>query len=252
MCTWLRPNVRGICAVGFEEEPGPADERRDVVGVESEAEVAVAIGRRCGGEHERIGRARPQDGAHLAEVVGDEVDRARAEARPSDVRQEVRHVTEPVAEAPCRYGRSCSACIWWTRTPESRVSGSLDRIEQRDRLAVGERNDDVGVRSRCDRAPIGRRSTGSVSETRCPHAHGCRPYDATTPGPFDPGSLDRHACPEESAGPGRSDRWWTKPRTTSTPITAAAMKAAMAAMPAICRPSTRRRSTAGGHAGSRP
>ena len=76
--TWLRPNVRGICAVGLEEEPGPADERRDVVGVEPEAEVAVPVRRRRPRRAPADRRcASREDVAHLAEVVRDEVDRAR-------------------------------------------------------------------------------------------------------------------------------------------------------------------------------
>ena len=39
-----------------------------------------------------------QDRAHLAEVVGHEVERAGVEVRPGHMRQEVRDVTQPVAE----------------------------------------------------------------------------------------------------------------------------------------------------------
>ena len=45
--------------------------------------------------------------------------------------------------APCRYGRSCSACIWWMRTPCHRVGVRLDGVDHRHRLTVGEGHDEV-------------------------------------------------------------------------------------------------------------
>ena len=132
--------------VAFEEEPRPPDERGDVVRVEAEAEVPVAVGRRRRGEHQWIVRALLQDVAHLAEVVRHEVERPGPERRTRHVGQEVRDVTEPVPNAPWRYGRSCSACIWCTVTSSRSAAVRLDGVEQRDRLAVGYRQDDVGAR----------------------------------------------------------------------------------------------------------
>ena len=54
----VAPERPGHLLVGFEEEPGPADERGDVVGVEPEAEVAVAVGRRRRRDDQRVGGAR--------------------------------------------------------------------------------------------------------------------------------------------------------------------------------------------------
>ena len=59
----------------------------------AEAEVPVAVRRRSSGEHERVGRGPFENCAHLREVVGNEIDGSRSEARTGDVRQEVRHVT---------------------------------------------------------------------------------------------------------------------------------------------------------------
>jgi hypothetical protein len=90
-----RPRLLGV---GFQEEPGASDERGGVVSVESKAEVAMSVDRRRGGQYERVMRAVTQEVAHRAEVIGDEIDRAGLEARPGDMRQEVRHMTEPIAE----------------------------------------------------------------------------------------------------------------------------------------------------------
>ena len=86
-----RPRHLGV---RLQEEPGPTDERRHVVGVQAQAEVAVAIGQRRRRQHQRIRRAVVQDGAHLAEVVGDEIDGAGVERRPGHVRQEVGDVVQ--------------------------------------------------------------------------------------------------------------------------------------------------------------
>ena len=62
----LRPKVRGICGVGLDEERHLADERRDVVGVRAEADVAVAVGRRAGGDDDRpFGSRRSSIGTSL-------------------------------------------------------------------------------------------------------------------------------------------------------------------------------------------
>ena len=87
-----RPRHLGV---RLQEEPGPTDERRHVVGIQAQAEVAVAIGRGCRRQHERIGRAVRQDGPHLAEVVGDEIEGAGLERRSGHVRQEVGDVVQP-------------------------------------------------------------------------------------------------------------------------------------------------------------
>ena len=53
----VAPERAWLLDVGLEEESGAPDERGGVVGVDSEAEVAVPIGRRRGGEDERVTRA---------------------------------------------------------------------------------------------------------------------------------------------------------------------------------------------------
>ena len=88
-----------------------------------------------------------QDVAHLAEVVRDEVDGARPEARTGDVGEEVRDVAQPVAELAVEVGPVVQ-CVHLVHADAVRAVGrGLDRVEQRDRLAVGERHDDVGARA---------------------------------------------------------------------------------------------------------
>ena len=88
----VAPERTWLLDVGFEEEAGPPDERSGIVGVHSEAEVAVPVERRRGGENQWVASALAEQVAHLAEVVGDEVDRPCAEAWPGDMGQEVRQV----------------------------------------------------------------------------------------------------------------------------------------------------------------
>ncbi len=120
----VAPGRPGHVGVDLEEERCPADEARRVVGADAEREVAVTV-RRCDGcHHERIARSALHEVVDLREVVGDEVDGALVEARPRDVREEVRHVAQAIAEVPCIIGRSRRACIWCTST-RSRRSACL-------------------------------------------------------------------------------------------------------------------------------
>jgi hypothetical protein len=108
---WSLPHVTGDLAdvdlvaaerarhlrVDFEEEPGTADEAAGVVGTDAEAEVAVTVGRRGGGDHQRVvGAARMWSNTSL-KWLGTRSTCARLVARPGDVRQEVRDVPQSVA-----------------------------------------------------------------------------------------------------------------------------------------------------------
>ena len=79
----------GHLPIGFEKEAGSPDERRDVVGVQPEAEVAMTVRRRRRGQHQRVTGSGAQDVAHLAEIVRDQVDRSLVEARPGDVGEKI-------------------------------------------------------------------------------------------------------------------------------------------------------------------
>ena len=138
-----RPRLLGV---GLEEEAGAADERGGVVGVDPEAEVAVPIGPRGRGEDERVTRALAEDVAHLAEVVRHEVDRAGAKARAGDVGQEVGHVAQAVAERAVQVRPVVDGVHLVDRHAFEAVGVGLDGVEQADRLAVGQRHDDVGAR----------------------------------------------------------------------------------------------------------
>ena len=67
------------------------------------------------------------------------------------------------------YGRSWSACIWCTPTPCKRVGTGLDRVEHRGRFTVGERDDQLRARCRCERARR-RRPARARSHRRRSHA----------------------------------------------------------------------------------
>jgi hypothetical protein len=96
--TWLdAPERAGHLGVGLQEEPGPTDERRHVVGVEPEAEVAVPVRPRRRRQHERVRRPVGQNGAHLAEV-GYKLNRPGPKARPRHTGQAVRDVPESITE----------------------------------------------------------------------------------------------------------------------------------------------------------
>ena len=132
--------------VRLEEEPRAPDERGDVVGVQTKAEVAVPVWRRCRSKHQWIVGRALQDGAHLREVVRDEIDGVGLVARPSDVREEVRHMTQPIAVGAVQVRTIAQHMHLMHPHPRQLLGFAFDRIEQRDRLAVGQRDDDVASR----------------------------------------------------------------------------------------------------------
>jgi hypothetical protein len=134
-------------AVRFEKEPRPSDERGDVVGTDTEAEVAVTIRRRRRGEHQRICRVLAKDGSHLAEVVGDQFDGAGSKAGSRHVRQEVRDVAQIVAELLVQIGAIVHRVHLVDPNAGPLLGVGLHGVHERDRFAVREGKDDVGVRA---------------------------------------------------------------------------------------------------------
>ena len=137
-----RPRHLGV---RLQEEPGPTDERRHVVGIQAQAEVAVAIGRGCGRQHERIGRAVRQDGPHLAEVVGDEIEGSGLERRSGHVRQEVGDVAQPARIGAVQIGPIVQRVHLVHDDVPELIGVLLDGVHERDRLAVGQRQDEIGT-----------------------------------------------------------------------------------------------------------
>ena len=154
--------------VGLEEERHAADQRRHVLGVGPEAEVAVGVGHARGGDHERAARAVPEQLRHLREVVGHEVDVARPVRRPRRRREEVADVAEVVAAFSALMRALVEGVhLVDAHAIEPPVLG-LEHVEQRHRLAV---------RHRARRCRPGRTwsSTASGAEgcTRANLAHRC-------------------------------------------------------------------------------
>ena len=85
--------------VGLDVERHLSDERRHVVGVGTERHVAVAVGQRRGRQHHLRLRESRQDQRDLAEVGGNEVDRARRETR--DGSHATRSTTCDADRSPC-------------------------------------------------------------------------------------------------------------------------------------------------------
>ena len=103
----------------------------------------MTIGRRGRSEHEWINGPIAQDVAHLAEVVGHEVDGPRSETRSRDVRQEVRHVTHAVAELGMQVGTVVKYVHLMDMDASPVRAVRFDGVHQRDGFAVSDRKDDV-------------------------------------------------------------------------------------------------------------
>ena len=101
-----------------------------------------------GGDDQRVLGGRDQQVAHLGEVGRDEVDRAGRVAGPGDVGQEVGAVTDAVAEGAVERRPVVEGVHLVDAQARRTVGVGLDRVEHGDRLAVGQRDDDVAVRSR--------------------------------------------------------------------------------------------------------
>jgi hypothetical protein len=133
--------------VDLEEEGHAPDQRRHVVGVRAQREVTVAVGRARGGEHERPGQTLLEQLRHLGEVVRDEVAAAVPERLARRGGQEVGHVTQPVAEGAEDVRPLVQRVHLVDAHALERLGVLLERVDQADRLAVGERQDHVGLRS---------------------------------------------------------------------------------------------------------
>ena len=142
----VAPERAWLLGVGLEEEPGAPDERRRVVGVDSQTEVAVSIGTRGSSKDERVTGLLTKQVAHLAEVVGHEVERPGLEARSGHVGQEVRHVPQSVAERPVQVRAVVHGVHLMDPDALQRFGVGLDGVEEADGLAVGKRDDEVGAR----------------------------------------------------------------------------------------------------------
>ena len=134
--------------VGLEEEAGPTDERRHVVGRDPEAEVAVPVDRRGRGDDQRIvGAWRRGSGRISEKFAGTRSIVPGREARPGDVRQEVRAVADAVAERAVQR-RPVVERVHLVDPQRRRTGRRGPRWRRgRDRLAVGERHDDVATRA---------------------------------------------------------------------------------------------------------
>ena len=183
----VSPEGAGHAWVGLQEEPSSPDERGDVVRVQPEAEVSVAVGRRRCRDDQWIGGAGSEDRAHLAEVVRDQVERALSEAWPRDVREEVRDVTKTITECSVEVGPIVKHVHLVHVHPVEPVGGCLDSVEHRHWLAVRERHDQVGSAADvlkhgiggcgCDLGAhscnVGRSASARKPVTRCSHSVRC-------------------------------------------------------------------------------
>jgi hypothetical protein len=147
--------------IDLQEERHAPDERGDVLGVGPEAHVAMAIGRCGGGDHERATRARAQQRGELGEVVGHEVAAAvpvrlarRGGEEVGDVTQ-VRRVLA-VDVRPLVQG----VHLVQAHVLQALVVG-LERVDERDGLAVDHGDDDVGPGSMCASTSSGDPTTGA-------------------------------------------------------------------------------------------
>ncbi len=132
-------------ALDFEEQRRPSEHRGDVVAVRPQREEPVTVGRRGGDDHQRFGEPAEQ-GRHLAEVRRDEVDRAGGEVRAGDGREEVRDVAQPIAEVGAHHRPVVQRVHLVDAHPVEPIGGCLDRVEDRHRFAVGQRDDHVRPR----------------------------------------------------------------------------------------------------------
>ena len=131
--------------VDLEEERHRSDERRDVVAVRAQREVAMTVHRRGRGEHHRTLRRLPQQPRHLAEVVRDELTAPLVERRAGHRREEVRHVQQVVAHGAVQVGPVVERVHLVHANAAEAIRVRLDRVEDGHRLAVGERHDQVGA-----------------------------------------------------------------------------------------------------------
>jgi hypothetical protein len=141
--------------VYLDEKRDLADHRRGVLGMGAEREVAVPVGRRNCGEHERTPRRVPHKTRHVAEVVGYQIARSLMEGltvgqgeEPGEV-AEARIVSVHVAPLAQRQ-HLVDPNIGQPVCP------SLYRIENRDRLAVAKSGDEVGTLAKIVQHSFGR------------------------------------------------------------------------------------------------
>ena len=129
--------------VDLEEERHLADQRRHVVGVRPEREVARAVRRARGGEHDRLPRGELQQPRHLAEVVRDELAAALPVGLAGRVREEVGDVPQPVAVGPVEVRPLLQRVHLVHPHAAQALVLALEHVEQPDRLPVGQRQDHV-------------------------------------------------------------------------------------------------------------
>lgn len=147
--------------VDFNEEARLADEPRGVVGIGAERDIAVRVGRRRGRQYERVRRVAFQQQWHLAEVGRHQVTASLRERRARHRRQEVRHVAEvvPIYAVQVRVIVQRVHLMHTNTRQLGRVS--IQDVDQRFRLAVRKRYDDVRVRRDVGEHRFGRRGRGS-------------------------------------------------------------------------------------------
>ena len=103
----------------------------------------MSVERRGGGDHQRVLGRGGQEVAHLGEVGRDEVDGAGGVARPGDVGQEVGAVADAIAEGAVQGWPVVQGVHLVDAQGVEAVGVGLDRVEHRDRFAVGQRDDEV-------------------------------------------------------------------------------------------------------------
>ena len=130
--------------VHLEEERHLPDERSDVVAAGAEGEVPVAVHRCGGGEDQRALGGLSEQPGHLAEVVGHELAAPAVKGRARHRRQEVRHVEQVLPHAPVQVRAVVQGVHLVDPHPGPAGGVGFDGVDHADRLAVGERHDQVG------------------------------------------------------------------------------------------------------------
>ena len=153
--------------VDLEEERHLADQRRDVVGVRAEREVAGAVGRARRRQHDRVPGRELQQPRHLREVVRDELAAALPVRLARRAREEVGDVPQPVAEGPVDVRPLVQRVHLVHAHAAQALVLALEHVEQPDRLPVGQREDHVRARARCARGrPRAGRRRAALSACR--------------------------------------------------------------------------------------
>ena len=131
--------------VDLHEERHLADQRRRVLGVGRQREVAVAVRGRHGGHDQGGLHDLAHQARHLAERVGDQVAVAAVEGLPGVRRQEPRHVPQPrhlaVDVAALAHGQH----LVQAHRALQPVHAGLDGVDHGVRLPVGGAHDHVAV-----------------------------------------------------------------------------------------------------------